>query len=379
MAIWVLGFFSFLAGSNVINAVIMWFNLGPEATFTPYLLGGLTGAIPVYVYLVISVLVAWAFLGATSNQIVSELANTEEINAINEKANRLEYGQQTQQKLLESVQARLFLVDEGLEETRKELSKGLVEQGDAIKQSLKAGQQAQQRMLDSVQGRIFLLEESVRSVNEGLNEQAEMIKGVNANLVGKVDTRLVDVKEAVAKRLGEVEKALVQLELGDEKTVEAVTKQRDEIAEIRLKLDRLEGELVKPKPLLTSQSSVEDVKGIGPGKGAELKEIGVTNVGELIMADPKVVMKEMGSSEKTVERLQGRAQLSMVPGLKNKDLILLEELGILDRKTLAEQDPIELSKKINAIFKVSVAEGKVTEADKPTIEEIDSWVKFVRS
>jgi hypothetical protein len=57
----------------------------------------------------------------------------------------------------------------------------------------------------------------------------------------------------------------------------------------------------------------------------------------------------------------------------------LEELDILDRRTLAEQDPIDLSKKMNAIFKVSVAKGKVSEGDKPTIEEIDTWVKFVKS
>jgi len=65
--------------------------------------------------------------------------------------------------------------------------------------------------------------------------------------------------------------------------------------------------------------------------------------------------------------------------LKEKDLFLLEELDILDRRTLAEQDPIDLSKKMNAIFKVNVAKGKVSEDDKPTIEEIDSWVKFVKS
>jgi hypothetical protein len=383
--IWILGFFSFLAGANVVNATIMWFNpnLGPTGTFTPYLLGGLTGAIPVYVYLLISVLVTLAFLGATSHQVVSELSSTEEVNALNEKANRLESGQQTQQKLLEGVQARVFLVDEGLERTRKELAKGLSEQGEttrkelakglseqgeATRQSLESGQQAQQKMLESVQGRVFLLEESLKGVRKGLSEQAEVIKGVNMNLLDKLGPQLADIENAVAK-----------LNQRDKKTVVAITKQRAEIAEINLKMERLESEFAKRKPLLTSQSNVEEVKGIGEAKTAELKEIGITNVGDLIMADPKVVAEKMGSSEKTVEKLQGRAQLSMLSGMKEKALFLLEELDIMDRKSLAEQDPIELSKKINAIFKVHVADGKVSEADKPTIEEIDSWVKFVRS
>jgi hypothetical protein len=381
--VWILGFFSVLAISNLVNATIMWFNLGPTGTFTPYLLGGLTGAIPVYVYLLISVLVTLAFLGATSHQVMSELLITEEVNALNEKANRLESGQQTQQKLLEGVQARVFLVDEGLERTRKEFSKGLSEQGEATRkefskglseqgeatrQSLESGQQTQQKMLESVQGRVFLLEESLKGVRKGLSEQAEVIKGVNMNLLDKLGPQLAEIENAVAK-----------LEQRGNKTVVAITKQRAEIAEINLKMERLETELAKGKPLLTSQSNVEEVKGIGEAKTAELKEIGITNVGDLIMADPKVVAEKMGSSEKTAEKLQGRAQLSMLPGMKEKALFLLEELDIMDRKSLAEQDPIELSKKINAIFKVHVADGKVSEADKPTIEEIDSWVKFVRS
>ncbi len=171
----------------------------------------------------------------------------------------------------------------------------------------------------------------------------------------------------------------MQLESSDKRTIEAIAKQTDEIEAIKSKLERLENAFVTPRSLVTSQSSVEEVKGIGSGKGAGLKEIGIVSVGDLIMADPKIVAEKMESSDKTVEKLQGRAQLQMVPGLKEKDLFLLEELGITDRKSLAPQDPIELSKMMNAIFKVNLAKGKVTEADKPTIEEIDTWVKFVRS
>ena len=83
IVIWILGFFSFLAGANVINATIMWFNLGPTAIFTSYLISGLT--IPVYVYFLVSFLVTLAFLGVTTHQVVSELSNAEEIDAIDQK------------------------------------------------------------------------------------------------------------------------------------------------------------------------------------------------------------------------------------------------------------------------------------------------------
>lgn len=366
--VWILGFFSLLSGANVVNAVIMWFDRGPIATFTPYLLGGLTGPIPIYVYLLLSLLILWLFLGITVHMAVSELSAKDQIATIDDKANRLEAGQQNQQNVLESMQARVFLVDEGVERTRSELSRGIVDQGKAVRESLEAGQQTQQKSLDGMQGRVFLVEESLRSLKKGLSEQTEAIRGVDASIVEKVGPQLSDVREALA-----------QIEQRDRKTVAAIADQRAEINDIVARLERMENSLVKTRPQLTSQSNVDDVKGIGPGKGTELKEIGITNVGDLIMADPKVVADRMGSTEKTVEKLQGRAQLLMVPGIKDKDLLLLEELGINDRKSLAEQDPIELSKKINAIFKVNVARGKVTEADKPTIEDIDSWVKFVRA
>jgi hypothetical protein len=378
IAIWVLGFLTLLSAANVVNAVIMWFNLGPEGTFTPYPLGSVIATFPVYAYFLISVLITVAFLGVTTHMAVGELSNTEQIKAITERMTRFESGQLSQQKTLDGVKAKMFLVDESLERTRKELSNGLTEQGNDVKQSVEKGHQTQQKMLDGVQGRVFLLDESLKGVKKELNDQTDVMKNVNANLVDKVGPQLAEIRETSTKQLKEMESALEKIQQGDKKTASTVAKQADEIAEIRLKLEKLEAELIKPKPLLTSQSSVEDVKGIGPGKGTELREIGITNAGELIMADTKLVADRMGSSEKTVEKLQGRAQLAMTPGLKEKDLFLLEELDITDRKSLAEQDPIDLSKKINAVFKVNVAKGKVSEGDRPTIEEIASWVKFVR-
>jgi hypothetical protein len=60
-------------------------------------------------------------------------------------------------------------------------------------------------------------------------------------------------------------------------------------------------------------------------------------------------------------------------------MVLLEEAGVTNRKELASQDSLELGRKINDIFKVYVAEEKMSEAEKPTIEEIDSWIKFAKT
>jgi hypothetical protein len=378
-AIWILGLLAFLAGANVINSVIMWFEIGPEATFTPYLFGSLIGEIPNYVYFLVSLIAFVVFLGATSHKVVDDISNTDQINAIVENVDRLEAGQQSQQKLLEGVQAKVFLVDEGLERTRKDFSKALAEQGESIAKSLDSGHQAQRKALDSIQGQVFLLDESLKGIKKGLDAQVDIVKGTNATLVDTFAPQLADMQATLAKQIGETESALAQVKRGEKRTSATIAKQQDQIAEITLKLEQLEAMLATPKPMLTSKSSIEDVKGIGPGKGTELKEMGITNAGELIMADTKVLAGRMGSSEKTVEKLQGRAQLSMVPGLNEKNLLLLEELDVIDRKSLAAQDPIELSKRINAVFKINLDKGKVLESDLPTIEEIDSWIKFAKT
>jgi len=377
-AIWILALCSVLSGANVVNGVIMWFNLGPEGTFAPYLLGNFTGAIPVYVYLFSSAVVTAVFLGGTSHRIVTELSYADQINAVNDEVNRLEAGLQSQQEVLEGVQARMFLVDESLEHIRKEFSRGLVEQGDALKESFERSRRTQQKMLDGVQERVLLTDKGLRSIRKVLKEQREATKEVIGDFSACLGSQLASIKETVEKQRGEMENVLVQFEQKEKRIMSTIAEQRNELAEIRLKLEKLEGSISKPEPLLGSQSNVEEVKGIGYGKGAELKEIGITNVGEFIMADSKVVAEGMGSSEKTVEKLQGRAQLSMIPGVKEKDLLLLEGADVRDRNSLSEQDPISLSKKINAVFEANFSRGKITPVDKPTIEEIDSWVKFSR-
>jgi predicted RecB family nuclease len=156
-------------------------------------------------------------------------------------------------------------------------------------------------------------------------------------------------------------------------------KQSGEIASIKLKIDRVEEALTTPKPQLTSKSDPEDVRGIGPTIKDELRDMGITNVEQFILADPKMIAEKTTISEKTAEKLQGVAQLAMVPGIRDKDLVLLEEVGVMNRKELANQDPLELGKKINAVFQVCVEKGKISDVGKPTIEEIYSWVKFAKT
>lgn len=389
-SIWILGFFTILSVANVVNSTLMWFATGPESTFTPYLLGSLTGPIPVYVYTLISVLVLLAFLGVTVHRLISELSVLDEIRTI-------QSNQETQQRTLLNVQNKIGEVDESLdrtssklsteindqgeaikssveasgkliEKTGKNLSEELNSQGEAIKQTVEAADQNQQKLIDALQGRMFLVDENIADFKKQLSDQTKLMKNMDTTIAESVNSQLTDVRESLAK-----------LESREAKTATAITKQKAEIEEITKKIELLQTSLVAPKAMLQSGNNVEEVKGIGPNKTEDLNKIGITSVSDLIMADPKVVASALGSSDKTAEKLQGRAQLQMIPGIEEKDLLMLEELDITDRKTLSTQDPIELGKKMNAIFKINLANGKVLETDKPTIDKIESWVKYTKS
>jgi len=370
-AIWILGFFSFLSGLFAIHAIILAADpgIGIEGTYQPWFIGSLTVSIPVYAYLLICIIATFIFLGATAVKVVTELSNKALLNQIDAKVTTIESGQKLQQQVLESLQARVFLVDESLNGMKKDVAKAFGKQGEEIKQ-------VHADLVKKFDGELA----DVRGVMaKQFIGQSEEMKKINANLANLFTKNLADVKEELAGQLVKMGNAMQRHEQRNRRSEKAILKQRDEIVEIRSKLERLENEFITPKPELTSQSNPEEVRGIGETTGKELRAMGITNVGELVMSDPAVIAEKTGMSEKMVEKLQGRAQLAMVPSVKEKDMILLEEAGVTNRKELASQDPLELGRKINEVFKVYVEEKKISEAEKPTIEEIYSWIKFAKA
>ena len=375
-AIWILSFFSFLSGLNAVNAVFLSVTIGIEGSYELPLIGSLIGTIPVYVYLILSVTATFLFLGVTCFSLVTELSNKELLNEINAKVTTIENSQKLQQKLLESLQARVFLVDESINSMRKEVARAFTKQEEDLKQvqaTLTKNQSNLAKKLDSdlaaVKGEMA----------KQMNKQSEEIKKINTNLANLFNENLAVVKDELAGQLVRLAGTVESQERRARKSEKAILNQEKEIAEIKTKIERVEDEFVPPKPLLTSQCKVEDVRGIGENTGNELREIGITDVGELVLTDPNVIADKIDMSEKTVEKLQGRAQLAMMPGLEEKDLVLLEEAEVMNRKDLANQDPIELGKKINGIAKIHLQEKKISEAEIPTIEEVYAWIKAAKA
>lgn len=365
---WILGFFSFLAGLFAVHAIILWADLGLSGVFQPFLSNGIPFGIPVWTYLTITIVATLVFLGATTHELIEELSTKTLLAQMDARMNNLESGQKIQQQTLESLQARVFLVDESLNSMRKDISKAFGKQEELLKH-------AQEDLDKKFDGELTAIKTSIA---RQFTEQSEEMKKSTASLANSFAKNLADAKNELAGQLARLESVMDKHEERNRKNEKVILKQEDEIADIKSKIERLELDFVGPKPQLSSQNSIEDVRGIGESTGKDLRAIGITTVGDLVTSDPVLIAAKTGMSEKTVEKLQGRAQLAMVPGIKEKDLLLLEEAGVMNRKDLAAQDPFELGKKISLIVKAYVTEGKLAEEDKPTIEAIDSWIRFAK-
>jgi len=371
--IWVLGFFSFLSGLNAIVAVILSINFGIESTFQPYLLDSFIGGFPTYAYLIGSIIATLIFLGATTSKMVTELSNIPMLNQINSKANNIQQTQKLQQADLENLKNTLSVMGNNLVTTKKEINKKFAEQDNEIKL-------AQTSLTNKINKKSTQIKAEIETrLTEGFGEQAEMLKEFHASLTTKFTNQSTQLKAQIENQLRQIDATVKTQEQTTKKTAKTIQKQKDEITNIQTKLTNLENQFVQPQPQLTSQSNPEKVRGIGPTTAKELTEMGITTVGQLIMEDPKLIAEKTSTTQKTAQKLQGIAQLSMVPAVTEKNIILLEEAGIPNRKELANQDPIELSQKINKIFKTQQDEGKMEEADKPTIEQIQSWIKNAKT
>lgn len=363
IGVWVSGFLVFLAGLNALNAVMLWTYQGADAIIEPYLLGYLLGEIQVKEYFWLSLATTLIFLGLASiiaysgptpyQAVLEMIARVEEEIAANRKKleatrtgvyAKLEYDKMVREELFNTVNTNI-------ENTRKEMLFLTEKQAKAIRKTR-----------EEVLG---VLEEQEKAMRK------EVFSAVRASL-GNTSKEMLGMLE---KQRRAIQREMQRVRRLNKQGAVAAEKQRVELADIRGRLERLERELMPPQPRLTSQSSPEEIKGVGPRLEEELRSMGITNVGKLVMADPVIMAERTRLSPEMALQLQARAQLLMVPGIDESDAELLEEAGIASRRELANQDPVQLSRAIGE----ANSPGSPAEAEKPTIEEVSSWIRLAKS
>jgi len=222
------------------------------------------------------------------------------------------------------------------------------------------------------------LQENTKEMTSLLAAQGKSVKKICSELVSVVETKAVEAGERMSADLKKQEAVMNSVKRLSEESNAVLKSQRVELDEIKSRLEQIEGSMVPSQAKLKSVDNPEDIKGIGPTLGKELRGLGINSVGEFLTTDPVVIGEKTRVSHEMAENLQATAQLMMIPGVTANDAELLIEAGVKSRKQLADQDLIQLSRQINDIAKIYVAQQKISKEESPTIEKISAWIRMAK-
>jgi predicted flap endonuclease-1-like 5' DNA nuclease len=340
--VWILAFLTFLAALNALYAVMYGVDQNANTPFKPYLVGQLIGEIKIGDYFWISVAATCVFLALTSIVAFRRLPDPH----LYWKIDKLEEGIEYNADTIRATQISL-LAD--LENNKKDREKFMNKINTTLAAARKETLSTLEKHEKAIQETNKSLQKTTREMLNTLDEHGKSIQQINKNL-----------ESATKETRSMLEKA--------------TKKQTTQTEEVTKRLKKLEQKLL-PQPKLTSQNRPEEIRGIGPQLGKELRTLGITTVADLITADPRALAEKTRATRDMIKHLQTTAQLLMIPGIKENQAELLEEAGITARKELAIQEPIQLSQRLETIAKTYIEEGRLTESEKPTIEEISSWIR----
>jgi len=349
IGIWISSFFTFLAGLNAINATTIWAFHGMEATVPLYIIGNIVPSlspISVAAYFWMSLILTFILLGVTTVQVLRRPPLGLEVQRM---VSKVEDEMVATRGTLEATRISLFAKMEDEKIARQDMLTTLNTSMDHTKKE----------MLDELEKDRNVVEKDRKDLEE-------------------VTSELRNLKKEFLDTMTKHTKVVQAIDYSSRTTTAITEKNMKELASLRTRIEKLEMELVPPKPKLTSGSRTEEVRGVGSRLAEELKAIGITNVGELLLTDPKSISARTRVTPEMAIRLQGRAQLLMVPSIDEIDAEMLMDLGIASKNELATQDAVELGKKLSRVAAKYIEEGKISESEKPSIEEISAWIKLAK-
>ena len=353
IAVWISGFLTFMAALGSFGTVL---NLidetkGPSFIFRPYLLGDLIGSLvgdlTVENYLWIFLTATFIFLGLTCVIAYRKLPPDPEI-----------------VKMFVRVGGNLAAFKKAQEATAMELA-----------ESIENNRKTSRELFKKVDTN---LEDAKKETLAVMEKQEKTMQKVHKEMVSTVETKVGETRGEMLGALKKQEATIREVGHLSKQGASTLMEQRAELEDVRISLEKIEEKIMPPQPRLKSQDNPEEIKGIGPRLGEELRAIGITNVGELIVADPALIDEKTRVSRDMAERLQATAQLRMIPSVDENDAEMLVDAGVTSMRELADQDLAQLGRKISEIAKTYIEEGKISKDENPTIEEVSSWIRMAR-
>lgn len=349
ISVWIFGFLAVLAGLNTINATVIWTTRGINTAVELYIIGDLVPSwkfMDVTTYFWMSLTVTFILLGIT---IIQALRGPPFGLEVARMASKVEDEMVATRGTLDATRVSLFAKAEDEKIARQDMFSDLNKNMGGIRKE----------MMDELKKQRSATEKASKDLEETAMELGRLRK---------------DVVDTLDKHI----KVVQAIERSSRRTKSTAERNMKELASLRPRMEKLETELILPKPELTSASRTEELKGVGPRLAEELKAMGITNIGEFLLTDAKIVGAKTRATPEMATRLQGRAQLLMIPSIDDNDADMLVDSGITSRRILATQDAIELGRRMDRVARVYITEKKISESEKPTIEEISTWIKLAK-
>jgi predicted flap endonuclease-1-like 5' DNA nuclease len=323
MIVWLSAFATFLAILSSFGMAVIVVNQGADTIVNPYVLGSILGNLAAGTYLWICITSTCILLGITFIMAYRKQPPDPEI-------------------------VKMFLkVGGNLAALRKAQEASIT----AVADQIEYGSKVNQKFFTKVNAD---LEENGKETLALLATQKRMIKKSRTDMISTIEQKTAETGQTISADL---------------------KKERAELEEIKARIERIEGCMLPTQAELKSLANPEDIKGIGPSLGKELRGLGINSVGDFLTTDPAVIGEKTRVSKEMAESLQSMGQLMMVPGVDANDAEILLEAGIKSRKALAGQDLIKLCRKVGKISKTYVDQGKISKEESPTIEEVSSWIR----
>jgi predicted flap endonuclease-1-like 5' DNA nuclease len=347
LIVWMSVFATFLAVMSSFAMAVLLINEGAGTIVRPYLLGGIFGGLSTETYMWVCVTATFILLGVTCIIAYSKQPPDPEI-------------------------VKMFLkVGGNLAALRKAQEASITETADQMEYNRKVNQ----KFFGNIKTD---LEEANKESLALLENQKKTVKKIRLDLVSTIEKKMDETGEKLSADLKKQETAIIGAKRLSEESAVALKKQQADLEEIGLRLERIEGNMVPNQAMLKSLDNPENIKGIGPSLGKELTGLGITSVGDFITTDPEVIGEKTRVSQEMAENLQSMGQLMMVPGVDANDAEILVEAGIKSRKELADQDLIQLSRRVGEISRIYVDQGKISKDERPTIEKVSSWIRMAK-
>ena len=348
IAVWLSGFVTFIAVLGSISMAVQLTTEGQGTIIRPYLIGDLAGDLIVETYLWISLAVTFILLGVTF--IIAYRKQAPDPDII---------------KMLLKVGGNLAAL-------RKTNETSITETAEQMEYSRKINSKFFGKISTDI-------EEGDKSKLAQYETQNKTLKKTRRDLISAIEKMATETGEKISVDLNKQEKAMLGIRRLNEDVTAVLKNQQTELEEINRRLETIEERIVVPvQSKLNSLNNPEEIKGIGPALGKELKALGISYVGDFLTTDPIVIGEKTRVSQEMAENLQAMAQLMMIPGVNANDAELLIESGVKTRKELADQDLIHLSRKVTEIAKDYIEQSKISKEEYPTIEKISSWIRMAK-